>query len=86
MFGKKTQLSAVLLTLVAGLFTTSAGISHDHEGSLHDAFASAAVGGHRSEANQARNIYRHPAETLTFFGIEKGMAVLEISPGGGLSA
>jgi len=40
-------------------------------------------GEHRSEASTARDQYRHPAETLTFFGIEDGMTVMEIWPGGG---
>jgi predicted methyltransferase len=40
-------------------------------------------GEQRSEANKARDIYRHPRETLEFFGITEAMTVLEISPGGG---
>jgi len=40
-------------------------------------------GDHRSESNQARDQYRHPAETLALFGIEDGMTVMEIWPGGG---
>lgn len=40
-------------------------------------------GEHRSEQNIARNSYRHPLETLTFFGLEDGMTVMEIWPGGG---
>lgn len=40
-------------------------------------------GPHRSDTNKARNQYRHPAETLEFFGIEDGMTVMEIWPGGG---
>lgn len=40
-------------------------------------------GEHRSEANKARDEYRHPQETLTFFGISPTMTVMEISPGGG---
>jgi predicted methyltransferase len=43
----------------------------------------AATGAHRSDANKARNQYRHPVETLTFFGLAPGMTVVEISPGGG---
>ncbi|MFK8051854.1 MAG: class I SAM-dependent methyltransferase [Woeseiaceae bacterium] len=35
------------------------------------------------EAMQARYGYRHPAETLQFFGIEPGMTVVEGLPGGG---
>jgi len=42
-----------------------------------------AEGSHRSEANIARNQYRHPVETLEFFGIKPDMTVVEISPGGG---
>ncbi len=37
---------------------------------------------HRSEEHKARDGYRHPYETLTFFGIEPGMTVVEIWPGG----
>jgi predicted methyltransferase len=43
----------------------------------------ALAGPHRAEANQARDQYRRPLETLTFFGLQDGMAVLEIWPGGG---
>ncbi len=45
--------------------------------------AKAMAGEHRSEANIARNEYRHPVETLEFFGLEDGMTVMEIWPGGG---
>jgi len=38
---------------------------------------------HRSVENRARNVFRHPVETLEFFGIRDDMTVVEISPGGG---
>lgn len=38
---------------------------------------------HRSVENRARDQYRHPAETLKFFGIKPGMTVVEVSPSGG---
>lgn len=41
------------------------------------------AGEHRSEANRARDAYRHPAATLAFFGIEPGMSVVELWPGRG---
>ncbi|AVQ00080.1 methyltransferase [Ahniella affigens] len=41
------------------------------------------AGKHRTEANQARDQYRHPKETLAFFGIKPDMHVIEITPGGG---
>lgn len=48
-----------------------------------NALTDAIKGEHRSEANKARDIYRHPAETLTFLGIKPDMTVVEIFPGGG---
>jgi predicted methyltransferase len=41
------------------------------------------AGPHRSEANKARDQYRHPKETLLFFGLRPDMTVVEISPSGG---
>ncbi len=43
----------------------------------------ALAGSHRSDANKARDQYRHPLETLKFFGLNKDMKVLEIWPSGG---
>ncbi len=49
-----------------------------------DAAMRAALGGeHRSAEHKARDQYRHPAETLNFFGIKPTMTVVEISPGEG---
>jgi len=38
---------------------------------------------HRDPINQARDIYRHPAQTLTFFGVQENMTMIEIWPGKG---
>jgi predicted methyltransferase len=38
---------------------------------------------HRSSANRDRDQYRHPAETLAFFGIRDTQTVVEIFPGAG---
>ncbi len=46
---------------------------------LHDAM----LGDQRSEANTARDVYRHPWDTLEFFGMQPNMTVVEIWPGGG---
>jgi predicted methyltransferase len=43
----------------------------------------AMFGDHRSEQNITRNRYRHPVGTLTALGLEDGMTVMEIWPGGG---
>lgn len=39
-------------------------------------------GNQRPARHKARDQYRHPVETLTFFGIEPEMTVVEIYPGG----
>lgn len=38
---------------------------------------------YRDPKNILRDEYRNPYETLTFFGIEPSMKVVELSPGGG---
>ncbi len=50
---------------------------------LSDKIDAALVGAWRSEANKARDAYRHPKETLQFFGLTPGMTVVEITPGMG---
>jgi predicted methyltransferase len=40
------------------------------------------AGPQRSAANRARDFYRHPAETLAFFGVRTEMTIVEIWPGG----
>lgn len=37
----------------------------------------------RSAENRARDQYRHPVETLAFFGVKPGQKLVEFSPGGG---
>lgn len=49
-----------------------------------DAALQAAIAGPwRDPANVARDRYRHPGQTLAFFGIRPDMTVVEITPGGG---
>jgi predicted methyltransferase len=43
----------------------------------------AASGDHRSADDKARDLYRHPVETLAFFGFRPDMTVLEVAPSGG---
>src|SRR4051794_7534918 len=38
---------------------------------------------YRSAANRARDVYRHPQETLEFFGLRDDLTVVEVSPGTG---
>ena len=38
---------------------------------------------YRTADEKARDVYRHPKETLEFFGIQPEMTIIELSPGGG---
>ena len=47
------------------------------------ALDAALAGDWRAPGNAARDRYRHPRETLAFFGVRPGDSVVEITPGGG---
>lgn len=51
--------------------------------SARDAIHAAVTGPQRKKENVARDAYRHPEETLSFFGIQPGMHVVELWPGTG---
>jgi predicted methyltransferase len=70
---KQLILAALLAT---GLATTGA---HADDDMLKAAIA----GTHRLAANSARDNFRHPYETLSFFGIKPTMTVVELTPEGG---
>lgn len=74
-------LAAILATAVAGCAvapTTPAVASADLV-----ALDAAIAGDWREAGNVARDRYRHPRETLAFFGVQPGDTVIEITPGGG---
>jgi predicted methyltransferase len=49
-----------------------------------DAKVADSLGGpQRTDKERARDVYRHPRETLNFFGLRDDMTVVEIAPGGG---
>jgi len=50
---------------------------------VHALLQHAVAGGWRSDANKTRDQYRHPIETLEFFGLRPDMTVVELTPGGG---
>ena len=59
--------------------------AHGHAGhdASHVALHTAVDGSWRSEDARARDQYRHPAQTLAFFGVKPTHTVVEITPGGG---
>jgi predicted methyltransferase len=74
------RLSSVASTIAVCAWTLAA----EAQAPTAEAALDAALAGtHRSAANRARDRYRHPKETLTFFGLRPNMTVVEIWPGGG---
>lgn len=67
------------LILAAALAAASLGTAL----AADDALTTAIANSGRTPANVARDVYRHPYETLTFFGIKPTMTVVELVPGGG---
>ena len=70
------------LSMVAISAMWSATMARADNGTV-SALEAAIAGPQRSEVNKARDKYRHPLETLSFFGIKPDMTVVEIWPGTG---
>jgi predicted methyltransferase len=80
----KILAARLTLTLLASLAIPWSGPSAQTLDAATSAALDAAIAGaHRSDANKARDRYRHPKETLAFFGLRRDMTVVEIWPGGG---
>lgn len=75
---KSPLLSLAILFAVAAAIIAS---TPSHAGDAR--LAEIVSGDHRTQKYAARDKYRHPVETLTFFGIRPDMTVVEIWPGGG---
>lgn len=73
----------VLLVMAAALLPPNGATAQALDETTSAALDSAIAGEHRSEANRARDRYRHPKETLAFFGFRSDMTVVEMLPGGG---
>jgi predicted methyltransferase len=76
----------VLILLNAGC--ASAPVGNGLEEPVTDATTARKIdaalsGDQRSPGNAARDSWRHPKETLTFFGLESNMTVMEVWPGTG---
>jgi predicted methyltransferase len=64
-----------LLVLLAACSVTAPFLKQD------DGLAQRVSGSHRTPANVARDPWRHPLETLEFFGVRETSTVVEILPG-----
>jgi predicted methyltransferase len=75
----RAALVAALIVLTVGTRPRSGNAQQSADHSLEQAIDSAS----RRPKDVARDKYRHPSRTLTFFGIKPDMTVVEIWPGSG---
>jgi len=81
MRSSKFLFTTVLCSLA--LSFTQLSLADHHGDATAKTVAEWAQGEHRSDANRARNEYRHPVQTLEFFGLAADMTVIEILPSTG---
>ena len=78
---------ATLLFCGLAVVTTVEAAAPQHamgvDASFQQKFDQILGGDWRSAGNKARDQYRHPKQTLEFFGIKPGVTLIEITPGGG---
>jgi predicted methyltransferase len=82
----KTLIKTSLISLVLGATAIScsgSGSDSDSDVQVNEALQAAINGDHRSADNKARDVYRSPYQTLSFFGVEPNHTVIEAWPGGG---
>jgi predicted methyltransferase len=75
------------LALAALALAPLAAVAADHgkkagAAAVDPVLAEVVAGDWRGDEAKARDRYRHPVESLTFWGLKPGMAILEIQPGG----
>jgi predicted methyltransferase len=69
--------------VLAAVFLTGCTTSPTTDPATATALDSILAGQHRVREHRARDPYRHPKETLQFFGIRQDMTVVEVWPGAG---
>lgn len=74
-------LSATGLTLA--VWSASAQAEAKKQLGASEAIAAVVNGEWRSEQDKSRDEWRHPRESLEFWGLKPGMTILEVQPGGG---
>jgi len=86
----KTPVSLLATCLLLATLPAAAqeNVHHDHAAMQAGHQASVPLqdvlaGEWRSDANRARDEYRHPLQTLEFFGVQPQQTVVEITPGAG---
>ena len=80
----RQTVSRIFLAMAAiGIATSASGESRELRQTDRAALGAAIAAPSRTPANTARDRYRHPLETLSFFGVRASDTVVEIWPSGG---
>jgi predicted methyltransferase len=79
----RSRFFALLAAVLASTALSAVASAQTLDAATSSALDAALAGAHRSDANKARDKYRHPKDTLAFFGLKRDMTVVEIWPGGG---
>jgi predicted methyltransferase len=74
--------NAVRLIVITAFAAAPVAFGQVAGGQADEALQAAIAGEWRTDEARARDRFRNPYETLRFFGLEPGMTVLEIQPGG----
>jgi predicted methyltransferase len=82
-FSRPFGAAALVLVVLAGCAGPGTQQERALDAPTQAALAAALAGPQRSDANKARDLYRHPLETLEYLGIRQDMTVLEVWPGSG---
>jgi predicted methyltransferase len=80
------KLAALLIAVAAASplhAANRAAVGDSRQVATDGALQAVLAGSWRSDANRARDQYRHPAETLAFFQVEPDATLIEITPGQG---
>jgi predicted methyltransferase len=79
----RLRVVGVALLMAAASAWSMGAATENLDAATATALDAALAGSHRSDRNKSRDVFRHPKETLTFFGLRRDMTVVEIWPGGG---
>jgi len=79
----KQALQSVFRVLLLSVFAAGAMAATAQAQDTEALIDKAMTGSHRADANKARDKYRHPKETLLFFGLKPDMTVVEVWPSAG---
>lgn len=75
--------SVKIATIIAATAVVAVPVINARPTVANKALVAAVAAPHRSDANKARDKYRNPVETLSFFGVKPTDHVVELYPGGG---